>query len=79
MAKAVDEQEQQEQEAPKVEDYPWAADAEERCRTFVFDRIGSPDIDGAVLVDNMDRVYQWVRFGKKLPKKPSLKTVEKEG
>jgi hypothetical protein len=59
-------------------DYPWTSNTDEDCRTFIFERMASPEIDGAVLVDNMDRVYHWLRFHKKLPKKPSLKSVEKE-
>jgi hypothetical protein len=64
--------------APVDKDFPWAANSDEACRNFIFELMASAEIDGAVLVDNMDRVYHWLRFHKKLPKKPNLKSVEKE-
>jgi hypothetical protein len=58
--------------------YPWTKDDDEKCRAFIFELMANSEIDGYVLVDNMDRVYHWMRFNKKLPKRPALKPVDKE-
>lgn len=60
-------------------EYPWAADGDELRRTFVFEIMGTPEIDGAILVENMDAVAQWLKTGTvpgvKSP--PRLKPVPK--
>lgn len=60
-------------------EYPWAADGDELRRTFVFEIMGTPEIDGDILVKNMDAVAQWLKTGvvpgAKSP--PRLKSVPK--
>lgn len=49
----------------EFEDYPWAKDADERARWFVFDTLAeSADIsalDGKILVQNMNCIYEWIK------------------
>lgn len=45
------------------EDYPWAQDADERRRSFVFESMASPEIDGGILLKNMDAIVQWLKTG----------------
>ena len=61
----------------KEETYPWAADDDERRRSFVFEFMANSDIDGKLLIGNMDGVLQWLQSGK-LPSgnsRPILKAV----
>ena len=41
--------------------FPWAIDDEERCRSAIMEIMASADIDGKIMVWNMETVYQWVR------------------
>jgi hypothetical protein len=41
--------------------FPWAVDDEERCRSFIAEVMANADIDGKVMVWNMELVYLWVR------------------
>ena len=45
----------------------WSADPDEHRRVFVFDRMANSDIDGKILVENMNHVSQWLKDGS-LPK-----------
>ena len=61
----------------KEEAYPWAADDDERRRCFVFEYMSSPDIDGKVLIGNMDGMLVWLKTGK-IPSgntRPTLKVA----
>lgn len=60
--------------------YPVTAPSlEEQRRAFVLEVIGSGEIDGIVLVRNLDLVYRWLATGEmpvtEKQKKPALKPV----
>ena len=41
----------------------WSSDPDEHRRAFVFFHLSSPDIDGKILVKNMELVCQWLKTG----------------
>ncbi|HYT46058.1 MAG TPA: hypothetical protein VEP90_27260 [Methylomirabilota bacterium] len=45
------------------EQYPWATTPEEQRRTFIFDRMGDADIETALLIEKMQKVYNWLTNG----------------
>ena len=55
-----DVEEQSEAERP----YPWTANIEQAWRAFIIDAMANADIDGKVLVENMQTVYEWGVTGK---------------
>lgn len=42
---------------------PWSKDPDEHRRAFIIREMASADIDGAIMVSNMDAVYRWLRDG----------------
>jgi hypothetical protein len=52
--------------------YPWCTDDDERRRTFVAEIMANSEIDGRILVENMDTLYKWLKDGL-LPKKAGSK------
>lgn len=67
-------------EEKKEEEFPWAMDDEERCRSFVYvqmtDGGDASQIDGKILVENMDMIYKWIRSGE-LPKSTNSSVITK--
>ena len=66
MSETQKEEAEQEIEAEIVKEepddrFPWAVDDEERCRTSIMEIMANADIDGKIMVWNMEVVYQWVR------------------
>ena len=43
--------------------YPWATTPEEQRRTFIFDRMGDVDIETALLIEKMQKIYNWLTNG----------------
>lgn len=43
--------------------YFWTADPEEQRRAFIFEHMASPDIDGKILVENMNMAAEWLKSG----------------
>lgn len=65
---------------PDDEDYPWAMTPDEKLRCFIVEQMGNSEIDGKVLVENLQAVFDWVKTGA-VPKGESkklsrLKTVD---
>ena len=52
-----------EESDPRPEAYFWA-EGDEIRRAFIIDVMADADIDGKVLVDNMDAVFHWLKSGK---------------
>jgi hypothetical protein len=50
-------------------------DLDMRLRMFIVEQMAHPDIDGPILVNNMEAVFQWIKNGRKPepPKMPSVK------
>lgn len=49
-------------EAVIAEDpYPWAKDADEERRCWIFERMANSEISGNILVENMQKVNAWIR------------------
>lgn len=49
-------------EAIVAEDpYPWAKDADEERRCWIFERMANSEISGNILVENMQRVNAWIK------------------
>jgi hypothetical protein len=45
-------------------DFVWfAADCDEQRRAFIFKLMANPEIDAAILVQNMHKVETWLRSG----------------
>lgn len=66
--------------SPDDEDYPWAMTPDEKLRCFIVEQMGNSEIDGKVLVENLQAVFDWVKTGA-VPKGESkklsrLKTVD---
>lgn len=61
-------------EAPQ---YFWTKDVDEIRRTFIFDKLADPSIDGRILVENMELIFKWLTKGD-LPKakKSHLKVAD---
>ena len=59
-------------------EYHWAKDPDEIRRSFIFDRMASSEIDGKILIENMDLIFRWLTKGEqpKAPKKSHLKVAE---
>ena len=55
----------------------WTRDQDEIRRSFIFDKLSDPSIDGRILVENMDLIFRWLTKGE-LPKakKSHLKVAE---
>jgi hypothetical protein len=47
---------------------PWTDDPNEWCRAHIFTMLADANIDGGILVENMDAIYKWIRHGD-LPKR----------
>ena len=58
----AEEQEPEQSEAEKP--YPWTANIEQAWRAFIIDAMANADIDGKVLVENMQTVLEWAIGGK---------------
>lgn len=43
--------------------WPWTADIHEARRCFILDKLASPEIQGALLVENMAAVEAWLKTG----------------
>ena len=56
-----------EESDPRPEAYFWA-EGDEIRRAFIIDVMADADIDGKVLVENMDAIFHWLKSGE-LPKK----------
>lgn len=49
-------------EAEIAEDpYPWAKDADEERRCWIFERMANSEISGSILVENMQKVNAWIK------------------
>lgn len=67
-----------EEEAP----YPWTDDLDEMRRCFVLEHIGSSEIEGRVLIENMHMVFEWLKTGQRPaptspPRGRMLKSIDK--
>lgn len=58
--------------------WPWTADICEARRCFILDKLASPEIHGALLVENMAAVEAWLKTGDVPAKngKPKLGVVK---
>ncbi len=54
--------------------YPFVEDDDQKLRCFIAEHFMNAEIDGAILVANMDAVYQWILKGtvSKARAKPQL-------
>ena len=58
-------------------EYPAGQDIDEQRRAFVMSHMADPDIDGRVLVSNMDQVYRWLKSGEVESKHVGLRGVNR--
>ena len=58
-------------------EYPMGQDIDEQRRAFVIFHMADPDIDGRVLVSNMDQVYRWLKSGEMESKHVGLRGVNR--
>jgi hypothetical protein len=49
---------------PENDEFPFVTSADERLRCFIVREMASSDIDGTIMVQNMDKVFKWVTTGK---------------
>jgi len=56
------------EEIEVVTEYPVAQSIDEQRRAFVFAQLADAEIDGEVLVKNMDMIARWIETGE-VPKK----------
>lgn len=58
----LDSEASDEQDIDLIEDpYPWAKDADEERRCWIFERMANSEISGSILVENMQRVNAWIK------------------
>lgn len=53
----------QELPEPPEDKYPFVATHEQGLRCFIFEMMADADIDGKILVENMNYVYEWINEG----------------
>lgn len=46
-------------------------------KIIILECMANSEIDGAVLIENMDAVFRWIKLGVKPGEKPKLKVVGK--
>lgn len=62
-----------------LDEFYFLADDDQKLRAFILSYMGNADIDGRILVANMEACFHWVKDGK-VPTKataPKPKVVEK--
>lgn len=64
-------------EVVESETYPNGQDIDEQRRAFVIYHMADSDIDGRVLVSNMDQVYRWLKSGETESKHVGLRSVNR--
>jgi hypothetical protein len=67
------------EEGGDVPDFVWfAAGADEYRRAYILNLMAAPEIDGAILLQNMSRIEQWLKDGTMPDAKPkrSLQAVK---
>lgn len=42
---------------------PWASDDDEMRRAYIVQEMATPDVDGKILVQNMELVFRWMKNG----------------
>lgn len=54
--------------------YPFLETNNAKLRCFIAEHYLNPEIDGAILIENMEHIYQWILKGKTVAKarKPQL-------
>lgn len=58
----VDDELEETNEVTVAEDpYPWAKDADEERRCWIFERMANSEISGNILVENMQKVNAWIK------------------
>lgn len=69
-----------EQELELVElPYPFVESDEQKLRCFIAEHYLNAEIDGTILIENMDRIFSWVKDGKipaKAKGRPALHAVK---
>lgn len=43
--------------------YPFADSNDKSLKCFILDKLGDGEIDGRILVGNMDMIYRWIQAG----------------
>jgi hypothetical protein len=51
--------------------YEFLDDGNQQLRAFIFETIGNADIDGTILVANMEAVFHWINNGAPQQSSPS--------
>lgn len=63
--------------------YEFLGDDEQQLRAFIFETIGNADIDGNILIANMQAVFDWIKNGPAQPqtqhKRPPVRKVSDNG
>jgi hypothetical protein len=57
--------------------YEFLDDDDQQLRAFIFETIGNADIDGAILIHNMQAVFDWIKNGPAQPQQHKRSTVRK--
>ena len=57
-------------------DYDEQVDLDMRLRMFIAEQMAHADIDGPILVANMEQVFQWLKHGKQSPA-PKMSAVKR--
>lgn len=55
--------------------YEFLDDDDQQLRAFVFETIGNADIDGAILIKNMDDIANWIKHGKQEQPQPHKRST----
>lgn len=63
-------------EAPD-EQYPFVKTDDERLRCFIFETMANADIDGNILIMNMEATFQWIKNGAAQAAQPKRSVMRK--
>lgn len=59
----VDLEDDEEEVPPFTPICTWSDNEDEHRRAFIISHMGNSEIEGKVLVDNMQRVFEWLKLG----------------
>jgi hypothetical protein len=67
---------EEDEKAPEKR-YEFLSDDDQQLRAFIFETIGNADIDGHILIANMQAVFDWIKSGPAQPQHHKRSTVRK--
>jgi hypothetical protein len=57
--------------------YEFLEGADQQLRAFIFETMANADIDGSIMITNMEATFQWIKNGPAQPHPQKRSTVRK--